>query len=380
MPPDESVTTDSIDAELGILLRTRDRPIFLRRAIDDILSQTYDDYIVVVVNDAGDQASVEEAVAAVADRASGRFRIVHNEQSDGVDAALNVGIHNSSSRYLAVHDDDDTWAPTFLETTVTHLKSTGARAAATRTAIIWEELNGEEIVEDRCEILAADKTQVTLADVLRRNFVPPTSLVYERALHDEVGLYDTNLSPLADWGFLVSVIAKHPVAFLDGEPQAFWHLRERAAGAAANSVRRAEHVRAEPIVRDQFLRDDIARNGGLGLMLAIAGQFDRLTATTHEQIAGLHVRLEQLASRAEEIERDVEALDRTLVSRNNRIAAQLDLLSNQLTKVARDSASANQQAAEVQDQVTRIYHLALTQMPKARLRRFVDLTARHLRR
>lgn len=367
------MTTDSTDTETGIVLRTRDRPAFLRRAIDDILGQTYDDYSVTVVNDAGDPAPVEEAVAAVADRAGGRFHIVHNERSDGREAAMNVGVRNSSSKYLVIHDDDDTWAPTFLESTVAHLRSTGDRAVATRAAIVWEELDGDEIVEHRCERLAPDKTQVTFAEVLRRNFVPTNSLVYERALHDEVGEYDADLPVLADWAFLVKVIAKHPVAFLDGPPQAFWHLRKNATGDAANSVGAADsdHLRFDATVRDRFLREDIARNGGLGLLLTLLDQFDRLTTTTHEQTAHVHAQVSY-------VERRVEDLDRSLVSRNNRLVAQLDLLHQLAETSERERRALGDQIAELHSQVIRLHNLAVTQTPKARLRRYADFVRRQI--
>jgi len=108
-------------ARVAVIVRTKNRPLLLARALDSVLSQTYRDFTIVVVNDAGDVAPVQEQIDAVADRADGRILLVDNAVSRGREAAMNIGLAASSSTYVVIHDDDDAWAPTFLERTASHL-------------------------------------------------------------------------------------------------------------------------------------------------------------------------------------------------------------------------------------------------------------------
>ena len=57
---------------VAIIVRTKNRPQFLTRALANIAEQTYQDYAVYVVNDGGDRAEAERSVAAspVADKST----------------------------------------------------------------------------------------------------------------------------------------------------------------------------------------------------------------------------------------------------------------------------------------------------------------------
>ena len=51
-----------MSATVTVVVRTRNRPAMLTRALASIASQSFDDYEVVIVNDAGDEAEVREIV------------------------------------------------------------------------------------------------------------------------------------------------------------------------------------------------------------------------------------------------------------------------------------------------------------------------------
>nr|NLD40617.1 glycosyltransferase [Actinomycetales bacterium] len=119
MDPSDAVTVPSV----AIVMRTKDRPILLSRAIDDVLSQSFRDWELIIVNDGGDPARVEELVSVREASAAGRIRVIHHHESLGMEAASNAAIRASASEFLAVHDDDDTWDPDFLHLTVDYLNT-----------------------------------------------------------------------------------------------------------------------------------------------------------------------------------------------------------------------------------------------------------------
>ncbi|MGR9051111.1 MAG: glycosyltransferase family 2 protein [Gammaproteobacteria bacterium] len=102
------------DPIVAIITRTKNRNILLRRAIESVLGQHFRNWLMVIVNDGGDAEAVDRLVAEYESQFRGRSKVIHNPNSLGMEAASNVGIKNSDSRYLVIHDDDDSWHPAFL--------------------------------------------------------------------------------------------------------------------------------------------------------------------------------------------------------------------------------------------------------------------------
>lgn len=105
-----SVATDATSPtgelqHVSVIVPTRDRPEFARRAVLSALGQlgvVVD--LVVVVDDGGTEPLSDQL--RVADP---RVLVVRHEQSKGVSAARNRGIAESSSPWIAFLDDDDIW-------------------------------------------------------------------------------------------------------------------------------------------------------------------------------------------------------------------------------------------------------------------------------
>ena len=106
---------------VSVLLRTRDRPALLPRALDDVLAQTFQDWRLIVINDGGDPTPVDRALREREDSFSGRAIVLHHIAPLGHGESLNAGLEVAAGRYFAVHDDDDTWHPDFLALTVAFL-------------------------------------------------------------------------------------------------------------------------------------------------------------------------------------------------------------------------------------------------------------------
>jgi len=252
-----------------IIMRTRDRPALLSRAIASVCGETVADWHLVVVTDGGDAAATNRVIGAHARELDGRVTAIDNDEPRGRAAALNQGIKASSSTYVAIHDDDDSWHPEFLARTAAHLDATADAAVAVRTAIVWERIDGTEVTEIGREIFCHDVHTFTLSDMLLHNRTVPISVLYRRALHDEIGWYREDLPLVEDWElWLRLALAEHSLGFIDGEPLAFWHQRRDAQGDLANSViaAHADHRRLDQLVRDEALRC-YARDHGLGELL-----------------------------------------------------------------------------------------------------------------
>lgn len=341
-------------ATVAVVMRTRDRPLLLERALDDVLAQTLADWRLVVVNDGGDPEPVQRLVDARADRFRGRCEILSHRRGVGMEAASNRGLRATDSEFVVVHDDDDTWDPRFLQRAVAFLERPSCTdiGVMARTEIVYEEIIGTgtgtaaeagagsdggaapgasdsrpSIRETGRAPFWADQRSITLSDLLSINRGVPISFLYRRRLHGLVGDYDESLPAVGDWEFHLRTAQSATNGFLDGPALAFWHQRPTAAGVEGNSMFAAsdEHGLHDLAVRERHLRQWTDQNG-IGLPLWMAREFQQLHGRLEALESGQREILEQnrriLADLERERERILEAEQRikehSLVSRVGR--------------------------------------------------------------
>jgi glycosyltransferase involved in cell wall biosynthesis len=90
----------------------------VRESLESVLSQTYPNLEILVVND----GSTDDGVAICQGYADGRVRVVH-QQNRGLAGARNTGIRQAQGEFLGFLDSDDLWLPTKVERHVAHLQA-----------------------------------------------------------------------------------------------------------------------------------------------------------------------------------------------------------------------------------------------------------------
>lgn len=262
---------------VAIVVRTKNRPDFLRRALASITAQSMSNWECVIVNDGGDQSAVDALVAELDEVHRARFHVVHHAESKGRWKSANAGVLATSAPLLVLHDDDDSWHPEFLERAVDYLRGHPERdGVVSRIEIVWEQREGSQLVETGREIFQPQLPAPTLSDTLLFNRFVPIAFVYRRSLHADLGLYDDSLPVVGDWAFNLRVLARGPLDYLGNTPYAYWHQRVGDAGPDGNSVIAAQddHSAYDARIRDDALREYVADNG-LGLALYLTRFIDR---------------------------------------------------------------------------------------------------------
>lgn len=90
----------------SIVMPTYNVEAYIDEAIRSILRQTFEDFELIVVNDAATDRSAEKA-RAFAEK-DGRIRIAEHKENLGLSAARNTGIEAAAGRYIWFMDPDDT--------------------------------------------------------------------------------------------------------------------------------------------------------------------------------------------------------------------------------------------------------------------------------
>lgn len=259
-------------ARVGIVVRTKNRPWFLRRALRDIAAQDFDGWLVRIINDGGDADAVDRVVGDVPPELRARVAVVHNATPTGRSAAANAGVRGIDTEFVVLHDDDDLWDPTFLSRTVAHLDAHPEDIGVmVRTEIVYESQAADgDFVESGRAPFWPRLTEITYSDLLQVNRAVPISYLYRRELHAAVGYYREDLHAVEDWEFNLRTALQHHIGFIDGEPLAFWMQRVGVVGELGNSMYAlaAEHDHYDKLIRDEALRAYVTDQGpGLALYL-----------------------------------------------------------------------------------------------------------------
>lgn len=112
------------DPSLSVLIPAYNAAPFVRQALDSVISQSYDDWEAVVVDDGSSDDTFKIASeAAAVDAARGRIRVVRNTSNLGLVMTLNIGRALCRGDLLARMDADDVCTPDRFALQVAYLRS-----------------------------------------------------------------------------------------------------------------------------------------------------------------------------------------------------------------------------------------------------------------
>ena len=173
---------------------------YLEQAIRSVLSQTFSDLELLVVDD----ASTDETGRLVLRVQQARY--IRRAENGGQAAARNDGAHLAKGDYLAFLDQDDLWEPTFLEETLAILRANPDAAVV--------HCDGYQVSEQN-EILYYDHAMmdlVSITQILRGGHDVATSgSLFRKVCFDAVGGYDERLTIWEDIDLAIRLYRKYPL-------------------------------------------------------------------------------------------------------------------------------------------------------------------------
>lgn len=108
--------------QVSVLMSNYNTPVaYLKRSIESVLAQTFDDFEVIIVNDGSVDAS-KQVLYGYAQKDS-RIIIVENEKNMGLPRSLNRGIDACHGKYIARMDTDDICYPDRLQKQVAFMEA-----------------------------------------------------------------------------------------------------------------------------------------------------------------------------------------------------------------------------------------------------------------
>ncbi len=190
---------------VSVVIPTYNAARYVEAAVASVLGQTFKDVEVLVVDD----GSTDET-EAVLSRYRSAVRYLRQENG-GVSAARNRGIQESTGRYVAFLDADDTWFPEKLDRQVAALGSSGRHRACYSAHVICTEALEPLSVQRGVRKSSSLEGLLLIGNVVGT----PSSVLCDRSLFSIVGGFDPRLSQCADWDMWVRLATVSEFLYLD---------------------------------------------------------------------------------------------------------------------------------------------------------------------
>lgn len=218
-----------------IVVPTHDRPAMLRRAVQSVFDQTFDDWELIVVDDA---SRCDVAVALHPYLDDPRVRFMRRPTNVGVAAARNTGIAAATGRFVCFLDDDDTYLRGKLAHQVPALDEAPQEVAA---------------VAGRCELTSGKRAEPPPAELRRPGLLRLEygnlqlgALLFRRPVGAAIK-FDESLNGIEDWELHVRILERHRIVRED-VPVARWHDHD-----GPRLTREPAFVRNWEAVHDRYL-------------------------------------------------------------------------------------------------------------------------------
>ncbi len=104
---------------VSVVMPTYNRRYIVAEAVRSVLSQTYQDFELLVIDD----GSTDDTAQVAKSFSDSRIRYIRLKKNGGVAAATNKGLREASGEFISFLDSDDLWKPNKLECNVTYLDS-----------------------------------------------------------------------------------------------------------------------------------------------------------------------------------------------------------------------------------------------------------------
>lgn len=190
---------------VSVVLPTYNRGEMLKNTISSIVSQTYTNWELIIVDDASNDNTEE----IVNDFNDSRIHYTRNQKNFGANYSRNRGAALATGEYLAFIDSDNEWSPEKLERQMRCFKAESVLDLVFCKVLVkdgeLEKNVPDEEIKDLKEIM------------VRKNVVDTSSALMRKNAFKRVGGFDEQITRLQDWDlfFRFIVVYEYPTMYMD---------------------------------------------------------------------------------------------------------------------------------------------------------------------
>lgn len=186
---------------VSVIIPAYNRAHVVGQAIKSVLQQTYQDFEIIVVDD----ASTDNTHDVVKGFGDSRIHYLRHVQNYGAPRARNSGAEAAQGNYLAFLDSDDLWYPEFLE------RQLGLLSALPST-VGMSCCNMMQKVGDRYRVVGPGMRSLTFDEnLIHADGICASSFVIRKDAFQSIEGFDVKFSSFQDFDFLLRMTSKYQI-------------------------------------------------------------------------------------------------------------------------------------------------------------------------
>lgn len=212
---------------VSVIIPAYNRKHTLKRCIDSVLGQTYENLEIIIVDDCstdGTMEFVEQEYGAVNET---EIIYVRNDSNLGAAASRNVGVSYANGEFIAFHDSDDEWHQEKLDKQMMLFLESEPKTAAVYSRFY---MNGtDSYVYPPENIAMSYKSGYIFYSLLLTPLIGMITLVMRKRVFLEIGGFNEQLHSLEDYELTIRIAQDHAILLVD-EPLAVAYESENSVG------------------------------------------------------------------------------------------------------------------------------------------------------
>lgn len=205
---------------------------YLERCLTSLLEQDYQDYEIIVVNDASTDSSL--SICKLYAENSNKIKLINLKKNHGISIARNIGLKHCSGQYVSFVDSDDYVNSNFLSSMHTIIKDKKTDIVCCNHFYCWDNKNFFEIASPNRESQSLSRLDfIQIVFTLKSSKKMGISFggfvwnkLFRRDLLENIFFEHTDGAE--DELFLSKVFSKISTIYYIGQPLYFYNLRQNS--------------------------------------------------------------------------------------------------------------------------------------------------------
>jgi|LSQX01.2.fsa_nt_gb glycosyltransferase involved in cell wall biosynthesis len=225
--------------QVSVIIPSYNHETFVEECIESVLQQTFQDFEIIITDD----ASADETVSRIQKFNDPRISLFRHTENKGACVAANNCLAHSKGKYIAMLSSDDIWMPEKLEVQVDYLNS-HTNIAAVFGKVIWIDEDSEPITDPNFPYYQVfNVNNRSRFEWLHHFFYYGNSLCHpcsliRRVCYEEVGWLNSTMANLPDFDLWVRLCMKFDIHVLDQNLIKFRRLVNELNASGDTSINR----------------------------------------------------------------------------------------------------------------------------------------------
>jgi glycosyltransferase involved in cell wall biosynthesis len=195
---------------VSVIVPTYNRGNYLKKAISSVLSQTFKDFEIIVINN----YSTDNTLEVINQFKDSRIKVINFKNEGIIAKSRNQGICQSTGKYIAFLDDDDLWISDKLQVQVKYLEENPICGMVYSNVFKIDENDGKHGL---LLIPKQLKNGRIFSYLVHENIIPILSVLMKREVVQQIGLFneDVAIKAAEDYEYWLRISLHFDICYID---------------------------------------------------------------------------------------------------------------------------------------------------------------------